>query len=150
MQFLEPSVAHRVYLKSRDFRETIFLDISISFAHRFCRGWLICAHTPLSGGHPLRRYACTEVSALCLVFLNFWGSGLATSVYHFWVNFLGVSGAVVHPLVRSFSGQRVVPLHSTYFQTVSRPIVFDSGRERWSLRLRTILVSRSIDGSFVL
>ena len=108
----------------------------------------LCPHAPVWGA-PVASIR-SEVSALCLVFLNLWGSGLATSVYHFWVNFLGLSGAVVHPLVRSFSGQRVVPLHSTYFQTVSRPIVFDSGRERWSLRLRTILVSRSIDGSFVL
>ena len=64
------------------------------------------------------------------------------------VNFLGLGGAVVHPLVRSFSGQRVVSLHSFHF-LLFRPIVFDSGRERWSLRLGTILVSRSIDGSFV-
>ena len=49
-----------------------------------------------------------------------------------------------------FSGQDLHPerfAHATIL--VSRPIVFGSGRERWGLRLGTVLVSRLAHGRFV-
>ena len=60
-----------------------------------------------------------------------------------------IDGSFVPCTGQLFAGQGLHPERFAHATLVSRPIVFGSGRERWSLRLGTVLVSRLAHGRFV-